>query len=111
MTKVKIERGERRVTVEIKGHSNYKGRPDVDIVCAAASMLASTLAQHAQKLLAGGAIEDMYGFEYKTERVFVDYLIKDNPACVVMGMTLADIIKTGFDLLVEQYPKNVKYVA
>lgn len=109
MTKVRIERGERRVTVEIKGHANYKGVLEADVVCSAASMLASTFAQYAQKLLAAGVIEDMIAFEYKVERVYVDFIVADKPVNMVMVTALVDIIRTGFDLLIEQYPKNVKY--
>lgn len=106
MTKIKIERGERRVTVEISGHAKYN--PGNDIVCAAASMLASTFAQYAQKLFKAGVIEQMLAFEYTPSRVYVDYIIGDKATYQVMSSTLLDVLKTGYELLEEQYPKNVK---
>lgn len=91
--------------VTIEGHA-YSGEPGHDLVCAAASILAYTLADHVQAAESNGWLHTMTvelaegaaeiscvpGSEYKG----------------VVGLIFLSLC-AGFRLLAATYPENVKY--
>ena len=107
MTIVKISKDGNRVRAEIAGHAGYSKRGN-DIVCSAASMMASTLAQHVQKMAVSGQIERIGEFIYKPERFYVEFDTgagSENAAAVDV---MLDVIVTGYELLAEMYPDHVQ---
>ena len=92
-----------RVTVEGHAHS---GEPGKDLVCAAASALALTLAENAKALQAGGQARNAVA-ELESGRAEISC----NPASRFRSVAtvIFDGVCMGFDALSRIYPDYIKY--
>ena len=103
MIQVVYHRDYHRVTV--KGHAN-SGEVGHDLVCAAVSMLSSTLAVN---------VAHMYSKRLVHEKVIVQDDGYCEISCKTMGkykysvMMIFDSVCMGFDLLSQRNPENVQY--
>lgn len=102
MTNVKIERLNNRVMVDITGHAGFN--PGNDIVCAAISMLSSTLAQCITDEELSGNVTIDY-MELQDGNNSMDFKYIDSASRRIE--TIVDTIYTGFEILAEQYPDYV----
>jgi uncharacterized protein YsxB (DUF464 family) len=102
MTTIKIDKFDNRVLVEITGHAGY--RPGNDIVCAAVSMLTSTLAQCVMDEEMQGNITIDY-MELQDGNVNMDFNYIDSAAQKIE--TVIETVYTGFELLAEKYPDYI----
>lgn len=103
MIKVIYYRKYNRLTIE--GHA-YAGEPGHDLVCAAASILAHTLAAN---------VENMERISQVTQGVAVLEPGKAEIACRARGKFSAmtqyrmDAVCVGFEILAQQYPEYISY--
>lgn len=101
MTTVKIRQTDDIIRVAVEGHA------DEPIVCAACSVLDQTLMQCLRDTANGGALE-IYHDEVNDETGSLYIKAKTKKGTKdAMGMMLG-VIATGFMLLQEQYPEQVK---
>ena len=98
-----IEGDQNRVTIE--GHA-YSGEPGHDLVCAAASILAYTLADNVQAAESNGWLREMT-VELAEGAAETSCVPGDEYKGVVGLMFLS--ICAGFRLLAATHPENVKY--
>ena len=100
MTNVSISKNGRRYTLDIEGHAGFN--PGNDIVCAAVSMLACTLA---------ATLEESDSKAYTdTQEVTLEegnvHIVFD-ARMPFAGKLIIDQIRIGFMLLAEEYPQNI----
>lgn len=92
-------------SVTIEGHA-YSGEPGHDLVCAAASILAYTLADNVQAAEANGWLRDMTVKLNEGKAEIVCVPIDDCRG--VVGLIFLSIC-AGFRLLAESHPENIQY--
>ena len=103
MINVKYDR--ENLILKMKGHANA-GKKGEDIICASASMLAYTLAQNIKYLENAGVAKD------------VNIILEDGCALISCSpvdeketlLCVYDTITTGFALLYNNYPNNLKFI-
>lgn len=90
--------------IDIVGHAGYSST-GADIVCAACSVLTCTLVQCLCAEQAAGNIDEL-----KTETYSGDVRIKVTPKQDHYDKItqIIDTVATGFYMLADQYPKNVR---
>lgn len=91
--------------VEINGHA-MSGEAGHDLVCAAASILAYTLAQNLKSMKKSSEIY-RYTLELDVGRAFISCV--PHARCKVDTRLVFDAVCTGFALLSNQYPEYVSY--
>lgn len=95
MTEIKCEYNETEIEISMCGHAGY-GPVGCDIVCSAVSILSTTLAQ--------ALINNTKHIKYKLEPGNVSIKVENTPETRLIVKT----IMTGFELLQEEYKKNIK---
>lgn len=105
MTTITYTRNNDRISVDINGHAGFDeiGR---DIVCAAVSILSYTLRAVFTKNSSNGNAED-YFEDAGNGCMFFGILVKKNHDIVFAEI---DAVFKGFELLEENYPKNIKII-
>lgn len=107
MTTVKIRLNQDNVRITIKGHAEAKRVNDSDLVCSSISILSTTLVQCLLDATDKGYIEK---YDYNTN----DGDVSIKFSIVREGLTMINAILytifTGFELLQNQYPDNVKII-
>lgn len=106
MTIVKFS-GNSKAKISITGHAEYSKKGEPDIVCSAVSMLSTTLVQCLTEMEEKGYIENLHK-KMKDGEVKVNFTIKSEGYYGVN--ILLYTIFTGFLLLQNQYPDNVKVI-
>ena len=103
MIKVVYHRNYHRLTVEGHAHS---GEPGHDLVCAAASALAYTLAGNVANMAVNGQVRSP-SLEMESGKAEISC----NPVSHLKNtVTLVfDAVCVGFELLAEQYKEYIKY--
>lgn len=89
----------RRFRVTLSGHAGYAPVGE-DIVCAAASMLAATLAR---------ALGGVAGYHYADDGKTMEISCAPTAAQLPRVLTTMDVIDSGFGLLAGTYPNHVSY--
>ena len=105
MMKISFEDKDNTLALTVKGHAGYADTGQ-DIVCAAATILAYTVAQ---------AVKDMYGQGRLEKEPYIS--LKEGNAtvrCAPKAETYAEALHTyfvaqiGYNLLSHNYPDNIK---
>lgn len=91
-----------REQLRVRGHAGFS-RYGSDIICAAASMLAFTLAQAAQELAPGAEVHSACG----------EFRLRLAPRAAASGQAAAmmQTIGAGYRLLEERYPDHVRVMS
>ena len=103
MTSVIFKRRGRVYEICVDGHAGY-GPGGNDVVCAACSVLTCTLMECAAQMDADGVLRSLVS-ERTGGHAVVKMQAEQSGAGRVYSMV--DTIRTGFQLLAEQYPKHV----
>ena len=103
MISVIYHRDLNRVTVE--GHAQ-SGEAGHDLVCAAATILAYTVASSIENMVAAGHIKDHH-IEFKEGYALV-YCKAPNKFKSTITL-MFDTVCAGFELLAKNYPENISY--
>ena len=103
--KFQLDKDKKKITFKLKGHAGA-GSIGKDLVCAAASMLAYTLAQSIKDE------SEMYGYETPTIKLNSgDAKIEcqcDTENKYITALHTFSVIQNGYMLLEHQYPRLVK---
>ncbi len=90
----------------VEGHA-LSGDPGHDLVCAAASMLAYTLAAFIENINNSGRMATDTKIQLTEGYAELSCTVKRAYDCTVA--LVFDAICAGFDILAQKYPENVKY--
>lgn len=103
MTTIKSATKGSVTTITVDGHAGFN--PGNDIVCAAASMLTYTLVQNLLDLTGAGLLEWCKTDEKDGS---MKIKVKTNKKGEAVAKIAIKTIMTGYELLQNQYPENVK---
>lgn len=103
MISVVYHRDLNRITVE--GHAQ-SGEAGHDLVCAATTILAYTVASSVENMVAAGQIKDHH-IEFKEGYALVYCKAPSRLKSTIMLMF--DTVCAGFELLAHNYPENISY--
>lgn len=104
---IEVKFTEKKNEIQMSGHANYDV-PGQDIVCAAASILAYSLAQTIKNLEAQGCLAEKPTLQLDKNETKIKCKAKpEYRANVQMAFYVA---VTGFDLLSHNYKKNINFL-
>lgn len=103
---VKVLRDEGAIEMRVNGHADFR-ELGKDPVCAGASVLAVTAAQCAITMRESGRLQKKPVVNVKGGNVRV--VVKPKPEHFLEALLIFGTVSTGFQLLAEAYPGNVKY--
>ncbi len=95
MTTINHRADKHNIKISIDGHAEY-GPAGNDIVCASVSILATTLIQE--------LLNNTNNIKYKMKSGEVEVVVENTN----ITRQIVKTIITGFELLQDQYPKNIK---
>lgn len=102
---ITIQYDRRALSVRISGHAG-SGEYGRDLVCAAVSALAATLAQNVEDMAASGKL-GRYSVSLNSGNG--DIRCEPKPGSRREAVVLFEAICTGFDAIAKQYPENVSF--
>lgn len=88
-----------------EGHAQ-SGEVGHDLVCAATTILAYTLASSVENMVAAGHVKEHH-IEFKDGYAYINCLAPDNLKSTITLMF--DTVCAGFELLAQNYPDNILY--
>ena len=103
MIKVNYYREDNHVVVEGHAQSGERGH---DLVCAATTILAYTIASSVENMVAAGHVRKHH-VEFKEGYATIQCLAPDNLKSTITLMF--DTVCAGFELLAHDYPDNISY--
>lgn len=103
MIKVTYYRNDNHVVAE--GHAQ-SGEAGHDLICAATTILAYTIASSVENLVAAGHVKDHH-IEFKDGYANISCEAPKNLKATIMLMF--DTVCAGFELLEQNYPDNISY--
>ena len=89
----------------VRGHASF-AEIGTDIVCASASILTYTIAEIVQQMEERGRLEDTPIIRLEVGDACVACKCKDTKTFAKV-LNAFDVVRTGFNLLAENYPQNV----
>ena len=92
-------------TLTVEGHA-HSAEPGQDLVCAAASAIAYTLAANAETLFAQGAVRKP---EIRMEPGNTEIRCRSVSRFKATVTLVFDSVCLGLDILSQQYPENISY--
>ena len=103
MIKVIYYRDDNHIVAEGHAHSGETGH---DLVCAATTILAYTIASSVENMVAAGHVKEHH-IEFKDGYADIYCAAPDNLKSTIMLMF--DTVCAGFELLEQTYPDNISY--